>query len=172
MNKKISALLAGLFITIWGLTNGAGVPSSQTAAVIESNNAKNLTKGTNVMSTAASEIKIKLIFNNEEVIVKLYNNPSSRDFWALLPLTLTFQDYAGVEKISYLPRKLSTKDAPAGCTPTTGDFTYYSPWGNLAIFCKNFQYSNGLIILGKIESGIEKLANMRSDFTVKIEKVD
>jgi len=27
---------------------------------------------------------------------------------ALLPLTATLEDYAGTEKISYLPRKLST----------------------------------------------------------------
>lgn len=119
-----------------------------------------------------SDVKIKLTFNKEEVIVKMYDNPTSRDFLTLLPLKLTLKDYARTEKISYLSRKLSTQNAPAGSDPSIGDFTYYSPWGNLAIFYRDFGYANGLIILGNIESGIEKLANIGDDFTVKIERID
>ncbi|WP_223192783.1 cyclophilin-like fold protein [Paenibacillus sedimenti] len=113
-----------------------------------------------------------MTFNNEEVIVKMDDNPTSRDFIRLLPLTLTLEDYAGTEKINYLEKRLSTVDAPSGIDPSVEDFTYYSPWGNMAIFYKDFHYSNGLIKLGKIESGIEKLANMTGIFTVKIEKMD
>lgn len=119
-----------------------------------------------------SDVKIKLTFNKEEVIVKMYDNPTSRDFLTLLPLKLTLKDYARTEKISYLSRKLSTQNAPAGSDPSIGDFTYYSPWGNLAIFYRDFGYANGLIILGNIESGIEKLANIGDNFTVKIERID
>ncbi|KKI88975.1 hypothetical protein WQ54_28890 [Bacillus sp. SA1-12] len=117
------------------------------------------------------DIRIKLTFNNEEVIVKMFDNPTSRDFMTLLPLTITLEDYAGTEKINYLPKKLSTEEAPSGSNPSVGDFTYYSPWGNLAIFYKDFGYSNGLIKLGKIESGVEKLKSMDGDFTVTIEKI-
>lgn len=102
----------------------------------------------------------------------MYDNPTSRDFLTLLPLKLTLKDYARTEKISYLSRKLSTQNAPAGSDPSIGDFTYYSPWGNLAIFYRDFGYANGLIILGNIESGIEKLANIGDNFTVKIERID
>ena len=59
-------------------------------------------------------MKVKLTFNNEEVIVNMYDNPTSRDFVGRLPLTLTFEDYAGTEKISYLEKKLSTENAPSG----------------------------------------------------------
>lgn len=116
--------------------------------------------------------RIKLTFNNEEVMVKITDNPTSKDFLTLLPLTLTFEDYVGNEKISHLPRRLSIEGSPSGCKPSVGDFTYYSPWGNLAIFYKDFGFSNGLIPLGKLESGIEKLTGMKGDFTVLIEKVD
>lgn len=118
------------------------------------------------------DIRIKLTFNNGEVIVNMYDNPTSKDFLSLLPLTLTFEDYAGTEKISYPSNKLSTKEAPSGMDPTIGDFTYFAPWGNLAIFYKDFGYSNGLIKLGKIESGKENFENVHGDFTVHIEKVD
>jgi len=112
---------------------------------------------------------IKIIMDNEEVIVKMYDNPTSKDFLRLLPLSLKFRDYAGTEKISNLPKRLSTEDAPSGCKPSVGDFTYYSPWGNLAIFYRDFEFANGLIKLGKIESGIEKLSSMKGDFTVTIQ---
>ena len=102
----------------------------------------------------------------------MYDTPTSKDFLSLLPLTLTFEDYAGTEKISYPSNKLSTKEAPSGMDPTIGDFTYFAPWGNLAIFYKDFGYSNGLIKLGKIESGKENFENVHGDFTVHIEKVD
>ncbi|MED1203912.1 cyclophilin-like fold protein [Heyndrickxia acidicola] len=55
---------------------------------------------------------IKMSFHNEEVIVKMYDTPTSEDFLSLLPLTLTFEDYAGTEKMSNLPKKLTKEKAP------------------------------------------------------------
>lgn len=80
---------------------------------------------------------------------------TTRDFVSLLPVTLTLEDYNRTEKISDLPKRLSTKDAPAGVDPSRGDIAYYAPWGNLAIFYKDFQYSRGLVKLGRIDSGVE-----------------
>lgn len=113
---------------------------------------------------------LKMTFNNKEVIVKMNGNPTSKDFLSLLPLTLTFEDYAGTEKISNLPKRLSDEDAPSGCKPSVGDFTYYSPWGNLAIFYRDFGFANGLIKLGTIESGIEELAGIQGNFAMTIGK--
>lgn len=36
--------------------------------------------------------------------------------------------------------------------------TAQDPWGNLAIFYKDQDYANGLIKLGRIDSGIETLS--------------
>lgn len=119
------------------------------------------------------DVKVKLTFNNEEVIVKMYDNSASRDFLAQLPLTVTFEDYVGKEKISILQKKLSADNVQSGNQPKKGDFAYYSPWGNVAIFYKgNGDASNDLIILGQIESGKENFENIQGDFTVHIEKVD
>jgi hypothetical protein len=101
----------------------------------------------------------------------LADNPTSRDFVSLLPITITLEDYAATEKIGYLPRKLSTAAAPAGTEPRTGDVTYYAPWGNLALFHKDFRYSSGLIPLGKIESGLQALKEPGS-VTATIELID
>lgn len=92
------------------------------------------------------------------ITATLDDNETSRDFVSLLPLTLTLEDYAATEKISDLPRKLSTKGAPPGVDPSVGDIAYYAPWGNLALFHKDFGYSTGLVKLGTIDFGIEALS--------------
>jgi hypothetical protein len=73
------------------------------------------------------------------------------------PLSLTLTDFAKVERIGDLPRKLSTTGAPAGMRPVVGDITYYAPWNNLAIFAGDNVYARGLIPLGKVESGLAAL---------------
>jgi hypothetical protein len=102
-------------------------------------------------------MKIRMDVEGTVITATLVDSATSRDFVSLLPLTLTLKDYAGTEKISDLPRRLSTEGAPPGSDPSIGDITYYSPWGNLAMFYRDFGYSNGLIKLGTIDSGVEAL---------------
>ncbi|WP_410511195.1 cyclophilin-like fold protein [Paenibacillus sp. BR2-3] len=123
-------------------------------------------------SAGAQDVKIKMTVNGEEITATMYDNPTSRDFLSMLPLTLTFEDYNGTEKISYLPRNLTTEDAPEGFDPSVGELTLFVPWGNLAIFYSDFGYSRGLISLGRIDSGIETLANMNSEFIVTVEVLE
>lgn len=113
-------------------------------------------------------MKIRLTVNGKRLNASLENNASARDFLAMLPLTLSLKDYASTEKIADLPKKLSTHDAPAGIDPDVGDMTYYAPWGNLAIFYRDFGYSTGLVRLGRIDSGVEALA-VRGPLQITIE---
>ncbi len=113
-------------------------------------------------------MKIRLTVNGKLINATLADNPSARDFLALLPLSLTLKDYASTEKISDLPKKLTTQGAPAGIDPELGDITYYAPWGNLAIFYRDFGYSAGLIKLGHIDAGMEAL-NISGPLQVTIE---
>jgi hypothetical protein len=118
----------------------------------------------------ASTMRIRLTFDGKAVEATLLDNATARDLLSLLPVTLTLEDYASTEKIGYPPRKLSTAGAPAGVDPSVGDIAYYAPWGNLAIFYKDFGYSRGLIGLGRIDSGIEALSAPGS-LKVTIERV-
>ncbi|MFE3894135.1 MULTISPECIES: cyclophilin-like fold protein [unclassified Priestia] len=119
-----------------------------------------------------SNTRIKLTFNNKEVFVRMYDNPASKDFLAQLPLTVTFEDYIGKEKVSILQKRLSIDDVQAEDLSKKGDFAYYGPWGNVAIFYKGLEdATNDLIILGQIESGKENVENVDGDFTGRIEKV-
>lgn len=116
--------------------------------------------------------RIKLSFSDKEIIVLMLDNPSAKDFLELLPLEVNFEDYSRTEKISYLPRKLNTEKAPNGITPQIGDFTYFEPWGNLAIFYDTFSYSSNLILLGHIEEGLENLKLIENDELVKIDRIN
>jgi hypothetical protein len=110
-------------------------------------------------------MKIKISAGDTVLTATMLDNETSRDFMSLMPITLMLRDYAGTEKISDLPRKLSTQGAASGSDPSVGDITLYSPWGNLAIFYKDFGYASGLIILGKIDSGIDKLSQLNGEVT-------
>lgn len=106
-------------------------------------------------SEVAILTKIQITVGAEKVTATIEDNQTSRDFVALLPLTLEMEDFHGTEKISDLPGRLSTEGAPTGYAPTEGDITYYAPWGNLAIFYRDFSHSKGLIRLGQLDSGSE-----------------
>ena len=123
-----------------------------------------------VSGQEASTMRIRLTFDGKAVEATLLDNATARDFFSLLPVTLALEDYNATEKIGHPPRKLSTAGAPAGVDPSVGDIAYYAPWGNLAIFYKDFGYSKGLIGLGRIDSGIEAL-NVPGSLKVTIERV-
>lgn len=113
-------------------------------------------------------MKIKLILDQQVLHATLDDNTAAKSFYALLPLQLTLEDYASTEKISDLPTKLAVQDAPKGYQANMGDITYYAPWGNLAIFYKNFGYANGLVRLGEISGDLHALKASGS-FDVRIE---
>jgi hypothetical protein len=112
-------------------------------------------------------MRIRLTGPDGDITATLDDNPTARDLASLLPLTLTFSDYASTEKIADPPRPLSIDDAPAGADPDIGDITLYAPWGNLAIFYRDFGYAAGLIKLGRIDTGVEHLANLDGDVTIE-----
>lgn len=102
-------------------------------------------------------MKIRMDVDGHAVFATLDDAPAARDFATLLPLSLTLTDYAYIERIADLPRKLTLEGAPAGVTVDAGDLTYYAPWGNLAIFIEGRDYSRGLVRLGRVNSGLSAL---------------
>jgi hypothetical protein len=116
-------------------------------------------------------MQIRIDIEGTVITASLVDNATSRDFVSLLPLTLTLRDYAGTEKISDLPQRLSTDGAPDGIDPSVGDIAYYAPWGNFAIFYRDFGYSRGLIQLGTVDSGVDVLSGP-DPLTATIELVE
>ena len=69
-------------------------------------------------------MKIRLTVDGQTASATLYDNATARDFAALLPLTLTMEDYDTIERVSNLPRKLSTQGAPEGMAPVAGELCH------------------------------------------------
>ncbi|WIH83561.1 cyclophilin-like fold protein [Brachyspira pilosicoli] len=126
------------------------------------------------MNAFAQNTRIKLTFEGNEIYALINNSKAGNDFLSLLPLSVKAEDFNSTEKIFYLSKKLNIENEPDGINPKAGDITYYAPWGNIAIFYKNFRYSNNLIYLGKFEnvSDVEKLSNIKGNFDIRIERVN
>jgi len=93
----------------------------------------------------------------------------AQEFPMRINIQLQLENYAQIERIAYLPRKLSNENAPRGFQPQAGDITYYAPWGNLAIFVENFRYSSGLLPLGKLEEHSLPLLQKPGPYSIRIE---
>lgn len=107
-------------------------------------------------------MRIRITAADQTFTAVLEDNDAARDFAALLPIELTLSDYNRTEKVADLPRRLSTAGAPDGVDPTVGDIAYFAPWGNLAIFYRDFGYSRGLVRLGRLEGGAERLMTLEA----------
>lgn len=116
----------------------------------------------------AESLSINLIIGGQTVRATMENNGAARDFISRLPLDVTLEDYNnGTEKIFYPNPELSLEDTPRGCDPVLGDITIYEPWGNVAIFCKDWSESSSLIKIGHIDD-ITPL-NVGGSVTVRFE---
>ena len=89
------------------------------------------------------------------------DNPAVRDFLSMLPLTLTLEEFAGREKIAYLPRELAHAGSP-GSDPEDGDLIYYIPWGNLGFYYNTagIGYSDQTIHLGTYDASLDQLGQL------------
>ena len=105
-------------------------------------------------------MRIKITTSDQSFTAVLEDSETARDFASLLPIDLPLSDYNETEKVADLPRPLSTEGASEGAEPHVGDIAYYAPWGNLAIYYRDFAYSRGLVPLGRLEGDAEALAKL------------
>lgn len=111
-------------------------------------------------------MKIRMSFGDQALTATLHDNPSTRDFVAMLPLSLVIEDFAHNEKIAHLPRKLTEDGSGPFGNEQPGDLCYYMPWGNLAMFHGEYRHP-GLIRLGRFDDFKPLL--MRGTFPLLIE---
>lgn len=119
-----------------------------------------------------TSLNVNITVGDRTITATIEDNAAGRDFLSRLPLEVTLNDYNNTtEKIFYPEPALTTEGVTPGCAPVPGDITIYAPWKNVAIFCKNWSYSNDLIKIGHIDgNGIEAL-NVAGDVRVKFERL-
>ncbi|MEV5786431.1 cyclophilin-like fold protein [Streptomyces sp. NPDC052287] len=109
-------------------------------------------------SERSTAMAIRVTLDGRPVEATLNGSPTARDFAKLLPLTLSLEDFHGIERVADLPRKLATSGAPEPATAQVGDIAYYAPWGNLALFHQNGPApSADLLVLGHLDVSADQL---------------
>lgn len=123
----------------------------------------------NETSENSTNMNISITVGNQTITATMEDNGAARDFLSRLPLTVTFRDFNNTEKIFYPNPALSLDNTPSGCAPIPGDITIYAPWGNVAVFYKNWSHSNDLIKIGHInDNGIDILSEQNGNFSATI----
>jgi hypothetical protein len=115
-------------------------------------------------------MKIRLKVNGKSLEVTLRQGETTRDFVSFLPLTLTMHDLFGREKFGHLPRAISDSGERTH-SYQVGEIAYWSPGPDIAVFYRHDGQTipaPGLIIIGKVESGVETL-NVPGSLEVTIE---
>lgn len=116
-----------------------------------------------------TNMRVRFTFNDLTMTAVLYDSPSARDFFSMLPLDLTISDFGGNEKIAHLPRKLTEEGSGPFGNEQPYDLCYYMPWGNLAMFHSAYRHP-GLIRLGRFEEGQQAL-HVGGEFPLRIEAI-
>lgn len=105
------------------------------------------------------------------IIFRLNDSQAAQDLYGQLPLTVNVENFGGDEKIFY-PRKklrvLGAKKADA----KAGTLAYYAPWGDVAIFYKNFGTATGLYELGSAVSGEGTIVSLSGEVTLRRDSDD
>ena len=117
-----------------------------------------------------TSMNIKITVGGKTITATMEDNASAQDFLSRLPLDVTMNDFGDTEKIFYPKPALTTEGVSGGCAPVPGDITIYVPWGNVAIFRKNWSHSGDLIKIGHIDGDGISALDVSGDIQVKIER--
>ena len=119
------------------------------------------------------QTRVRFVAADAEIVVRLADNPTSRDFASMLPVTMRFRDFNGMEKVGDLPRRPTTQGS-TGRPPADGDLIHFVPWGNLGFFYdaarRDASFDDQVIPIGTDVSGFERLSALETG-PVRVELV-
>jgi hypothetical protein len=102
-------------------------------------------------ATAAESTPITIDIDGETVTGTLSSNATARSLIEQLPLTLSFRDYGGQEKIADLPEPLSLDGVPAGDSADPLAIGYYAPDQAIVLYYESVGYSRGIVRIGSCD---------------------
>ena len=94
---------------------------------------------------------IRILIEGRPVRAQLADNPTARALADRLPLTLSFRDLNGVEKIAKLADPLTTDGVPDGADPDIADIGYYAPTQDLVLYYGDVGYWDGIVRIGRYD---------------------
>jgi hypothetical protein len=121
---------------------------------------------------AADGQRIRIRMGDQMVTATLNDSAATRDFIAMLPLSLHMSDWLRREKVAPLSAQLSEQSQGVP-TYAAGDLGYWRPSNNFVIYYRQDGSSlppPGIVPLGKIDSGFD-VFNVPREIDVTLELV-
>lgn len=118
-------------------------------------------------ATAADGTPITIDIDGGTVTGTLSSNATARSLIQQLPLTLSFRDYGGQEKIADLPEALSLDGVPAGDSAEPLTIGYYAPDQALVLYYEGVGYSRGIVRIGSFDD-LAAIRDQTSGFTARL----
>ena len=114
---------------------------------------------------------VRITVGGETVTGELNDTPTAQDLARQLPLTITLDDFNGVEKVGELPRPLTMDGVPAGADPEVNDIGYYRPSNGLVFYYGDVGYYNGIVRVGRLpEPAMQLIRRQTGTFTITVEE--
>jgi len=99
---------------------------------------------------------------------ELFTNPVASQLVLRLPLTLTFSDFNGVEKVATLDAPLSMEGVQGAESPQPGEIGYYAPTRGLVLYYGHVGKWPGLVRVGRFTLPIAKLRELPDGVVIRI----
>jgi hypothetical protein len=126
-------------------------------------------------SASTDSVRIVLRFGEESATAVLSDTPAAREFAATLPLEVNLHDPMGQAKSGPLPQPIDVNGLEPVFDPAVGGIYYSAPSRTFAIFYDDLGQSiphPGLVRLGAVDTGTERIAEAGNRFRVQIDLVD
>lgn len=112
---------------------------------------------------------ITIELRDRRIAGELDGSATSASLLAQLPLTLTFRDHGGQEKLAQLPAPLDLAGAPKGSEAATLTIGYYAPDQSLVLYYRHVGYFNGIVPIGTYDNA-DAIENQADGFSATIRK--
>jgi hypothetical protein len=122
-------------------------------------------------TSASAGTPVALEFAGHEIAGELDNSATSLSLLAQLPLTLSFRDYGGQEKIAEIPVPLDLTGAPAGSDAAPLTVGYHVPDQRLILYYAHVGYFDGIVPIGTYED-TGAVERQSGDFTLTLRESD
>jgi hypothetical protein len=160
-----AALATALIAVIIGCSTGSDSTTSTAIVPASSSMA--------VAPSVAPGTRVVLRFGDQNIAATLEETAASRELVAELPLALEFRDAWGQAKSGRLPHSVPVDGAARTLKPAVGGIYYWPDTAALAVYYDDLGQSvppPGLIHLGRIDTGIDEIADAGRQVTILIDR--
>jgi hypothetical protein len=128
------------------------------------------TAATSEAEARTSGTRVRITIDKTVLSAHLWDNATARSLIGQLPLTLTFRDFEGQEKVAHVPRALSMRGMPKSADPEPREIGYYAPTNELVFYYANVGRFDGIARIGRFDGSIAAIKSRKSDFVARIER--